>query len=405
MALDDRQPQAQHLPGEDLARQRRLDLAQPAALAQHQLADAPLLALRESPARRHGPAGRRCAGGGRGATPSGRSRAAHRPRPARACPPARRPAARRRTGPAPPARHPLRLGASTAKRRCSSATGDVAHVGRLGAAGLQALCRSTITPWRKAPLAACSALDAEVRGQRVQDGQATRQHGAALGLERRQIQSVDMGRLQAAVHAPAQPFGRDAGRRSCRRPAGSATPRRPCPTSPAPRATAAARRWQGLLELGAGGHLCRAEALRVMTPSPKKRIDRLTRAGAEGLRHQRSPALPRISSVDRPPMSITRRRPLGLQLRHAGVDQARFLAAGDHLDGVAKRLLGAQQEGVAVARLAQRLRGHGAHALRRKAGQPGGKAAQAGQAALRWPPRSAGRWRSRPAPRRTVSLR
>ena len=76
------------------------------------------------------------------------------------------------------------------------------------------------------------------------------------------------------------------------------------------------------------------------------------------------------------------RRVGGLQVRHAGVDQPRFLAPGDHLDRVAQRLLRAQQEGVAVARLAQRLRGHRAHLARREAGQPRGEAAQAVQAAL-----------------------
>ena len=68
----------------------------------------------------------------------------------------------------------------------------------------------------------------------------------------------------------------------------------------------------------------------------------------------------------------------GLQVGHAGVDQARLLAAGDDLDRVAQRLLGAQQEGVAVARLAQRLRGHGAH-LRRARSRPAAARSAAGR--------------------------
>jgi hypothetical protein len=68
---------------------------------------------------------------------------------------------------------------------------------------------------------------------------------------------------------------------------------------------------------------------------------------------------------------------------HAGVDQARLLAAGDDLDRVAQRGLRAQQEGVAVARLAQRLRGHGAHLPGSKPARRCGEAPQAGQAALR----------------------
>jgi hypothetical protein len=46
----------------------------------------------------------------------------------------------------------------------------------------------------------------------------------------------------------------------------------------------------------------------------------------------------------------------------------------------AQRLLGPQQEHVAVARFAQGLRGHGAHLLALEAGEAGRKAPQAGQA-------------------------
>jgi hypothetical protein len=72
----------------------------------------------------------------------------------------------------------------------------------------------------------------------------------------------------------------------------------------------------------------------------------------------------------------------GLQTRHAQVDQAGFLAAGDDLDAVPQHAVRALQEGIAVAGFAQGLGGHGAHL-------PGGKAfetlrelRQAGQAAL-----------------------
>ena len=44
------QPQAKHLPGEGLAGHLRLDLAQAAALAQNQVAEAPLLGSLVSPA-------------------------------------------------------------------------------------------------------------------------------------------------------------------------------------------------------------------------------------------------------------------------------------------------------------------------------------------------------------------
>ena len=118
-------------------------------------------------------------------------------------------------------------------------------------------------------------------------------------------------------------------------------------------------------------------------PSSKKRIDRLTQPTANDSACGRHAALAEdqlgraAADVDHQPRHLGR-----LQVRHAGVDQPRFLAAGDDLDREAQRRLRAQQEGVAVARLAQRLRGHRAHLGRREAGQPRGKAAQAGQAAL-----------------------
>jgi hypothetical protein len=81
-------------------------------------------------------------------------------------------------------------------------------------------------------------------------------------------------------------------------------------------------------------------------------------------------------------MSTTSRARPRAAAGHAGVDQARLLAAGDDLDRVAQRGLRTQQEGVAVARLAQGLRGHRAHLAGLEAGQARGEAAQAGQAAL-----------------------
>src|SRR5690606_35028772 len=71
-----------------------------------------------------------------------------------------------------------------------------------------------------------------------------------------------------------------------------------------------------------------------------------------------------------------------LQPRDAGEDEARLLAARDHLDGQAQRTLRTREEGVAVARLAQRLRGDGAHLVRRAAAQALGEAGQAGEAPL-----------------------
>jgi hypothetical protein len=68
--------------------------------------------------------------------------------------------------------------------------------------------RSKITPWRRRR-GRLQCLDAEMRGQRVEDGEAAGDHGAAVFLQAGQVELVD-GRPQALLHAPAQAVGRDA---------------------------------------------------------------------------------------------------------------------------------------------------------------------------------------------------
>jgi len=63
------------------------------------------------------------------------------------------------------------------------------------------------------------------------------------------------------------------------------------------------------------------------------------------------------------------------------VDQARLLAAGYHLDRVAKGMFGLNQESIAVARLAQRVGAHGAYATLRQVVQALTKAFEAGECA------------------------
>ena len=196
----------------DLAGQCGFQLAQPAALAQHQLADAALLALREARrvhvrqqvgavavvvvVRDH----------------QARSRAAGRPSPARAVSRRRPRAARCRTAPAPRPPRAAACAVSTPKRCCSSATeaSRMSPPARLLRAACRRSCRSTITPWRSAPLAGNELGDAEVGRQRVQDGQPAGQHGAALGLQPGQLDAVDVAGGDAAFDAPAQALGRDA---------------------------------------------------------------------------------------------------------------------------------------------------------------------------------------------------
>ena len=70
------------------------------------------------------------------------------------------------------------------------------------------------------------------------------------------------------------------------------------------------------------------------------------------------------------------------QVGHALVDQARFFAAGNHVDGKAQDLVSALEELVAVARFAQRLGGDGPHLGLLEAGQSLAKAGQAVPAPL-----------------------
>ena len=93
-------------------------------------------------------------------------------------------------------------------------------------------------------------------------------------------------------------------------------------------------------------------------------------------------------------MSTTSRGLVGrLQPRHAGVDQARFLATGDHLDRQAERLARAREELVAVARLAQRLRRDRAHLIGPVARRAASRSAPGRRGRARPPRRSAGRRR------------
>ena len=78
-----------------------------------------------------------------------------------------------------------------------------------------------------------------------------------------------------------------------------------------------------------------------------------------------------MSSVEPPPMSITRRRSGdGARLwATPEVDQARLLAAEYHLDGETERRFRFRKEGFGVLRHAQRARTHGTHRRARKSAQ------------------------------------
>jgi hypothetical protein len=141
--------------------------------------------------------------------------------------------------------------------------------------------------------------------------------------------------------------------------------------------------FQGLFQLGAGRHLGAAEGGFRVAAIAEEAQRQAHAADLEGLGLQRGAAFAQdhfggaSADVHHETPAIARRH----QPRHAHVDQARFLAARDHLDGVAQHHLGPPQESVAVARLAQGLGGHGPHLTGAEAVQAFGKAGQAGQSA------------------------
>ncbi len=63
----------------------------------------------------------------------------------------------------------------------------------------------------------------------------------------------------------------------------------------------------------------------------------------------------------------------GQRMRHAQIDEARLLAARDHLDREAEHLPGFAQELGRVLRYAQRIGAHRAHCLTRETAQPLGE--------------------------------
>ena len=82
---------------------------------------------------------------------------------------------------------------------------------------------------------------------------------------------------------------------------------------------------------------------------------------------------------------VDHQSPLGAargEVRHAQVDQAGFLAAGNHFDGMAQCRACADQECLRILRLAQSAGADGAHAARRLFAQALAELFQAGQRAL-----------------------
>ena len=264
---------------------------------------------------------------------------------------------------------------------------EVAHrrLAQVFAAGapLGRLARSEVEDHALAQRTACrpELVDAEVGRERVEDREAPADDGAALVLQAGEREAVHAAGLEAALHQPAQARRRDAaiadvvGGENARHGADRA--------GGAERFLPVARRerFERLFQLGTGRDLRFAERP-LAEASLGKILHRqahaadLERLGLAGSRtaaddHFGRPA----TDVDDQPRHGRR-----LQPGDTGEDQARFLATGDDLDGMAEHGLGAQQERVAVLRLAQRLRRHRPHLRRREAVEPAREAAQAGEA-------------------------
>ena len=273
MALDDRQPQAQHLPGEG----RRCAscgsiLRRPPRWPSTRSADAPLLALREA---RRVDVGQQV--GAVAVVVVVRDHQADLVQgagPAQLAPRSRRSAAGsdavvQAPAPAAHARRPARC--RRTKRRCSSRTeaSRMSAPARVALRGQRRSCRSKITPWRSAPLAGsarrCRSARPACTGWPARRRSTARRSSFRPGS----VEPVDAPGVQAVRDHQRRPAGRDAA-------VGHAAGRSSCDTAPTvpdePSASLPVlrrERLQRFLELGAGGDLGGAEALSVKRPSAK----------------------------------------------------------------------------------------------------------------------------------------
>jgi hypothetical protein len=129
---------------------------------------------------------------------------------------------------------------------------------------------------------------------------------------------------------------------------------------------------------GGGGELAFAEVFH--RPGDAAHAVRLHALGHQGLADDHFGGAP--ADVDHQPAFAVGGVGVRQHVRHALVDQAGFFAPRDHVDAEAQDGARAQQEFFAVARFAQRLRGHGAHLRALEAGQPLAEAGEGVPAAL-----------------------
>ena len=214
MAFDRRQAQAQHLPGKGFAGQHRLHLAQAAALAQHQLADTPLLALRKPRCihMRHQICAVAVVVVVRNHLPDLVQRAS--PGQLAAC-------LRWAIGIAIGQRlveqrqryagHTRGMRFVYAKPLLELAHRLITHIARpLALLGGDALVQIDDDTLAQRTFGGQQFGDIEIGHQRVEDGQPARQYRTAFGFQAGQVDAINMAGLDGARHAPAQALGRDA---------------------------------------------------------------------------------------------------------------------------------------------------------------------------------------------------
>ena len=118
----------------------------------------------------------------------------------------------------------------------------VAHVlaGRRARSAAWRAARSKITPWRSAPRAGLQLVDAEVRRQRVEDGQAAGDDGAPVVLQARQVERGRRCRPRGSARSAS------AGPAGVTRPSLMPLAASTCETAPTvPDEPSASRQWRG----------------------------------------------------------------------------------------------------------------------------------------------------------------
>ncbi len=225
--------------------------------------------------------------------------------------------------------------------------------------------------------------DAHQLEHRTQHADAAANHGTPVVLHAFELEALCALGLEQAVQQPVQPFARDQalGPAPGHQHVADSTHRARRAVGHVP---AAAVEIDGFVQHRLGGHLRRLEGPRGELAVGEILHGPAHAADAVGLHGHRVQALAQ-DHFGGPAPDVHDQAAfagLGQQVRHALVDQARFLAPGDHVDGKTQHLVGALQKNIAVAGFAQGLGGDGVHFPLFEAGEALAKPRQAVPAAL-----------------------